>query len=534
MNSYRNVGWKWWWPKYPAGTCWSSIFSPHGSCVGLPKSSWLNQFPQRPIPCASSNPGATASMNSRTLSPDRRTIHAPMRQPSAIPPQTPRPPSHTANGPHHLSGTSLQLVRSWYARAPTIPNATPQTATRKTRSQSPPQRTQRQPVSKTQAAMASSSISPYMWIVSGPTSIVPLCGEGMLARNVTGQKILPAAAGACLLEQDLQRQRRLAAARQELDRKVEVDVRPRRQLGRSGRTVARQFELLGPPGLDQLGLILNPSLCRSHHTHVFGRSAQTDVPLGGDLACEREHLTLVQLALEPVGRVLERPEEDVAGEAGLDPPDIAVGGLPHDDMRSAVDPEAELTDGHLLDRRPRADELLEHAHLLALQLHEQHALAGVRQEGRDQPRLRIEPRRREAARQPQLDVRARQRDASCHGPPEARGQRPLLGRRQRLDLLDRRPADVEEVEDRAAGRRHRHRDPDPHHQHGHGEHERPQRTPALQPRAHGAGQIGRRRELELRAEGDECALELSHRTPATVRAHARCATSPSPAARRAS
>jgi hypothetical protein len=30
-----------------------------------------------------------------------------------------------------------------------------------------------------QAAIASSSISPYMWIVSGPMSIVPLCGEGM-------------------------------------------------------------------------------------------------------------------------------------------------------------------------------------------------------------------------------------------------------------------------------------------------------------------------------------------------------------------
>src|ERR671937_2374761 len=209
----------------------------HGSDVGLPNSSWLNQFPHRPIPCASSKPGATASMNSRTLWPDRRTIHAPARTPSRIPPQTPSPPCQTANGPHHVFGTSLQLVRSWYARAPTMPKATPQTATRKIRSQSPPQRTQRQPVRATHAAIASSSISPYMWIVSGPTSIVPLCGEGMLARNVTGQKILPAAAGACLLEQDLQGQRRLAAARQELDRKVEVDVRPRRQLGRGGRAV---------------------------------------------------------------------------------------------------------------------------------------------------------------------------------------------------------------------------------------------------------------------------------------------------------
>ena len=139
-------------------------------------------------------------MNSRTLWPERRTIHAPASTPNKIPPQTPSPPFQTANGAHQalIALTSLQLVMSWYARAPTIPNATPQTATRKTRSQSPPQRTQRQPVSATAPAMASRSMSPYMWIVNGPRSIVPLCGEGMYASKVTGQKILPARARACL------------------------------------------------------------------------------------------------------------------------------------------------------------------------------------------------------------------------------------------------------------------------------------------------------------------------------------------------
>ena len=44
-------------------------------------------------------------------------------------------------------------VMSWYARAPTIPKPTPQTATRKTRSQSPPCLTQRTPVSQMQAAI---------------------------------------------------------------------------------------------------------------------------------------------------------------------------------------------------------------------------------------------------------------------------------------------------------------------------------------------------------------------------------------------
>ena len=104
--------------RYFAGSdawCAASILSFHGSDVGLPNSSWLNQFPQRPIPCASSSPGATASMNSRTLCPERRTIQTPASTPNRIPPHTPRPPFHTANGAHQalMSLTSFQLVMSW-------------------------------------------------------------------------------------------------------------------------------------------------------------------------------------------------------------------------------------------------------------------------------------------------------------------------------------------------------------------------------------------------------------------------------------
>src|SRR3989442_1204515 len=111
-----------------------------------------------------------------------------------------------------------------------MPNATPQTATRKTRSQSPPQRTQRQPVSATQAAIATRSMSPYMWIVNGPTSIVPLCGEGMFPRKNTGQGILPGREGACLLQQDLEREFRLAALPEQAHGDVQIDVLPHRQL----------------------------------------------------------------------------------------------------------------------------------------------------------------------------------------------------------------------------------------------------------------------------------------------------------------
>ena len=120
-----------------------------------------------------------------------------------MPPQIPSPPSQTANGPHHSSGSSSQLVAMWYSRAPTIPAPTPQTATRKIRSQSPPRRTQRTPVSQMQAAMPASSIRPYMWIVIGPRSSVPDEGEGIEAsrpieaRSVIGQSILPRDAKAC-------------------------------------------------------------------------------------------------------------------------------------------------------------------------------------------------------------------------------------------------------------------------------------------------------------------------------------------------
>ena len=47
------------------------------------------------------------------------------------------------------------------------------------------------------AAMPASSISPYMWIVSGPRSRVPDEGEGIEARKDTGREILPARPGEC-------------------------------------------------------------------------------------------------------------------------------------------------------------------------------------------------------------------------------------------------------------------------------------------------------------------------------------------------
>src|SRR6187200_2482920 len=98
-----------------------------------------------------------------------------------------------------------------------MPAATPQTASWKIRSHSPPRATQRRPVIQMHAAMPASSISPYMWIVSGPSSRVPEDGEGIDARNATAG-ILPARSVAARendssgggLEQDRERQLGLA------------------------------------------------------------------------------------------------------------------------------------------------------------------------------------------------------------------------------------------------------------------------------------------------------------------------------------
>src|SRR3954468_6184276 len=100
-----------------------------------------------------------------------------------------------------------------------------------TRSQSPPRRTQRYPVSAMHAAIASSSISPYMCRTSGPRSIVPECGDGIEAM-ITG-RIFPDPGArrpkeasrppGQALDQDRERHVGRAAALDEIDREVQVD-----------------------------------------------------------------------------------------------------------------------------------------------------------------------------------------------------------------------------------------------------------------------------------------------------------------------
>src|SRR3954452_1226627 len=122
-----------------------------------------------------------------------------------------------------------------------------------------------------QAAIASSSISPYMCRTSGPTSIVPECGDGIEA--VVMGRIFPdpgrgrpeEASGP--LDQDLERHVGRAARLDEVDREVEVDVVARRELRRVRGREPGPLELGGAPPLDSLYLSVlgcGADVCRRH------------------------------------------------------------------------------------------------------------------------------------------------------------------------------------------------------------------------------------------------------------------------------
>jgi hypothetical protein len=83
-----------------------------------------------------------------------RSTSRPASVPLAMPPQIPRPPFQTANGPHQCGGTSFQLVTTWYSRPPTSPAGKPQSATSCTSWRLPPLASHRRVVSATAASAA--------------------------------------------------------------------------------------------------------------------------------------------------------------------------------------------------------------------------------------------------------------------------------------------------------------------------------------------------------------------------------------------
>src|SRR4051794_3949958 len=102
-----------------------------------------------------------------------------------------------------------------------------------------------------------------MWIVSGPRSIVPESGDGMLARRaITGMDSAERPRLLLDLQQDPERDVRRAAHLEQIGRPVEVDVVADRDRRGVAGAVAGALERLGAPGLDQLGLVTD--LCFGH------------------------------------------------------------------------------------------------------------------------------------------------------------------------------------------------------------------------------------------------------------------------------
>ena len=88
--------------------------------------------------------------------------------------------------------------------------------------------------------------------------MTPVCGDGIEASGST-RRILPARRGRRYreLEEDSESGVDRAAALEQLDGEVEVDVLTGGELGRLERLVAGAPELRGPPAFDALGLGLD-------------------------------------------------------------------------------------------------------------------------------------------------------------------------------------------------------------------------------------------------------------------------------------
>src|SRR6266545_2233065 len=104
---------------------------------------------------------------------------------------------------------------------------------------------------------------------------------------------------------------------------------------------------------------------------VFGRKAEPDLPLPGDLSSQFEHLGLAEVALEPEGSLPLQPEQDIAGKPRVELMRLAVAEYPGHHVPAALDPDPELPDLDGLDLGVRARELLANAGLIALELDEQ-------------------------------------------------------------------------------------------------------------------------------------------------------------------
>ena len=215
-------------------------------------------------------------------------------------------------------------------------------------------------------------------------------------------------------------------------------------------------------------------------------------------------------------------------------------------MRPALEPERRVgADVDLLDVRTAIDELVDEARVrLARELGDEDAHAGVRRAGhvlaglvderqaapvdlpRDEGRGRGAERGRDERGRRRHD-RAALLDRHCAAQVEDLRAR-LRDGGEAVDALHGGAAQAEELEDGGAGLRHRHGGAERDDQRRGGEDERAPVQPAARRVAggeaaeHGVGDVGRVREGELVAEGEQGALELGHGpTPRRSRSRSR-------------
>src|SRR5262249_47593428 len=129
-----------------------------------------------------------------------------------------------------------------------------------------------------------------------------------------------------LSEQDAESELVRAAAPQQPDGLMEVDVPRSREPPRGGGLVPRPLELLRPPALDAvlLGFLVKLKFDRGHRLapspvyRFFGDITHSDVPQMGGGSAQRpgelERLLLGQRALEPERQLAVLPEQRVARE----------------------------------------------------------------------------------------------------------------------------------------------------------------------------------------------------------------------------
>ena len=405
----------------------------------------------RPIPCASSRPGRDGVHEE----PDAlaRAVHDPRageaRRRGSRPRRRARPARRRTAPPvvGHLVPARDVVVERARRRSRT---ATPQTATRKTRSQSPPQLHPAVPGQRRRTPRSpSSSISPYMWIVQRPE--VDRCrstATGMEARKLTGTRILPVAAVALPVRAGSSAPAPArAAGSEQVDREVQVDVVAHARARPPSGPRSRPSRAVRP-ARPRRARSLPDSRCLPQSS-PFSYSDEAAVwfsPYRVICRPSSNIWPLVKVALEAERAAALGPDQDVPREPRLvartSPAPVS-----QNRTRRRLEPEAERADGQV-DAGLEARELLHDSRLVIREPGEEHLLPAVWSS------VAISPAAHRSARPRPLRTSARRsvprRAGGSAGPSPASGAR-AAGSASRRARSCR--ADVEEAQDalRASG-----------------------------------------------------------------------------------